>query len=288
MMDCRHPDLRRQSEPLQPNEVDWMLLETTLWPGHGEGHPSGPVHCATLLLSCSRTQCVGQRLACSDNQAHHQTCTYARGSWSSIDAGTFTAGSPTRTPSHAIVFADEHGGLSAQEVDGLVRVMKDAGIQTVIVVCADAHVRDGIPHADAFVVGSVRTDLETAAMLTDIVHNGLNAPARILCVDDDDLQGVLGTARAPSILAEGLWHLEPHRFDFMAEADAIAFETASAVLASPILGSYRISELSQLRRDILTRLRRDDIPVAFNWPMHGFQFASNSPRAALVRLLCKP
>jgi hypothetical protein len=288
MIDFRHRDLHRQSEPLAPNEVDWMLLETALWPNDVEGRPEDPIYCATLLLSCSPEAPIGQRLARSGNQAHHQTCTYGRTLLSSTRDWIRLTGVHNRTIEQAVLFTDETNGLTGGDVDALVQSLKAAGVESVIVVCADARTRAGIASADGFVVGSVRTDLETAAMLTDIVHNGLYAPAKILCVDRDDLQGVLGSAQAPSILAEGVWHLYPFRFDFLADADRVAVETAGAVLVSPVLGSYRIAKLSQLRRDLLTRLRDNDVEVVCNWPMHGFQFAWNSPRAALLRLLCKP
>lgn len=288
MMDCRHPDLHRQSEPLSPNEIDWMLLETALWSRDPEEHTEDPLYCATLLLSCSQVSSVGQLLARSGNESHHQTCTYGKTSPSKAADWAGLTGAHNRSIEQAIMFADESTRLTGSDVDGLVRTMKAGGIESVIVVCADAGMRTCIASADGFVVGSVRTDLETAAMLADIVHNGLYAPARILCVDRDDLSGVLGTAQTPSVLAEAVWHLEPFRFDFMADADRAAVENAEAVLVSPVLGSYRLAQLSQLRGELLARLQHDEVGFACNWPMHGFQFAWNSPRAALVRMLCKP
>ncbi len=288
MMNCLGPDLRRQSDPLAPNEVDWLLLETSYWPNDLEHSADGPHYCATLLLSCSQAASVGQTLARSANDAHQMTCTYGKTHLSTSCNWIHRAGASNRTIEHAVLYADDSAGLSGSDVDGLVRSLKADGVESVIVVCGDAKTRVGIPSADAFVIGSVQTDITTAAMLTDIVHNGLYAPARITCPDREDLQNTLGTAQTPSVLAEALWQPEPFRFEFMADTDRVAFETAGAVFVHPALGLYRFGQLSQMRHELLALRRRDPVDDVFSWPMHGFQFAWNSPRAALVRLLCRP
>jgi hypothetical protein len=281
MMNARHLEHRLRIEPLGATEVDWMLLETAFWSRQVSEPPDW---CSTLLVSCSTRSVIGRELAITANHEHGMTCAYGRTDLSSAGHWLVRTGVRNSYIEHAVVFVDDSSRI---EADTLVRSLKSNGVERVFVVCGDATLRESVTQADGFVVGSVATDLTTAAMLTDIVHDAVQAPAKMKPVDAEDLFACVGSARSPGVLAEGIWRRMPFGFEFMSPADQASFEDAVAVFVHPVLGRYSISELGLLTNDVVGRAKRPDVAFVLSWPDHGFSVAWNSPRAALVRMLCR-
>lgn len=282
--DYRHPDIRMRYRSPSRGGVDWVLLESAFWVCEDEGMES----CATLLVSCAHGPNICGVLGVpADNGRQtfgkHGRCDFDPGlDWRKA-CGT------SSIIEFAVVYVDECATLSPQAIGELVQSLKGTGATAVVVVCPDFAMRQAILGADGFVVGSVETTIRTAGMLAQLICNVVQAPATGACVDGYELKAALcGTALAPSVLAEAIWRWQPIRVAWLDPADMAAVTSAELVVIDPGLLHTHLADGAELGRYIRTLNPAEGIDVLLGAAFGGFRISCDSPRAALIRLLCRP
>lgn len=282
MINCLSPEILARAESLGPAEIDWMFLETCFWSHSDEDR----FHRSTLVVSCVPTSSIGAWLVPMADEWRGVTSRHGR---CPADAGP---GWLERTGAHdggiefGVVFARASEGLDAQALDGLMARMKADGVRHIVLVCADPDVREAVRQADSFVVGSVQTDVTTAGVMADILHNIVQAPATLNCFDFEDLAPPLGTARRPAVIAEALHRFDHATIEFLGPQDQAAFDEARLVALLPTLGRYRLSQVAGLVSATRALLRDREVELTYGAPACGFHASWNSMRFALVRYLC--
>lgn len=281
--DCRHSSLRSRDRDLSAGELDWVLLETPLWAAADEDMDAY----SALLVSCSRApNFCGLLQAPGDNG---QT-------FSKYGRDVFRPGMDWKVAcatnsviEFAVIYVDKRSTMPPHEVGQLIQSLKGAGVVIVAVVCPDLATRQALPAADAFVIGSTETTIRTAGMLAQLVCNVVQAPTTATCVDVYDLQLALrGTAELPCILAEAIWRLKPFRLEWLDSADLNAFISAQEIVLDPGPVHTQLADRAELRRHLRALSHVEDFGLIPGGAYGGFRISCDSPRVALVRLLCAP
>ena len=282
MIDCLSPEIHARATPLAVSEVDWMLLETTFRSRQTEER----FFCSTLIVSCVATSPVGACLVPLADEWRSVVCRYGR-SRPDPDAGWLeTTGAHDGSIDFGVVYAANSEAFPAEAVDGLLARMKDGGVRHVVLVCPDIALREALRNADSFIVGSVETDMTTAGVVADILHNVVQAPASLNCFDFEDLCPPIGTASRPAIVAEALYKWSSGEIGFVGPEDAAAFDDASRVAVLPTLGRYRMWQLIELMNVVRAGLESRGAELVYSAPWYGFHASWNSTRVVLVRFLC--
>ncbi len=279
MKDQRDPASSARRAPLADGEVDWMLLETAYWPCTPGDQPSTA---ATLLVSCHAAAPVGALLAPMPDVSRGIRCCRGRG------AAATASPWASRLVEFAVVYARATGGLDVLAVDALLARMKVEGVRHVVVVSPDLALRRALRHADSWVVGSAQTDLLTAGVLADVLHNVVMAPAMWNCLDFHDLDPPIGTPDAPGVLAEALHHWGSDTIEFVQAVDEAAFRSAGSVALLPLPGPPGLQQLVRLVRAVRARLSEGTAGFAYGSPRADFHASWQSTRVTLVRFLCAP
>ena len=279
MKDARNPAWDALRAPLADGEVDWMLLETTYWPCTPDDEICTA---ATLLVSCHAAAPVGALLAPMPDERQGVACSRGRGPAATVSPWA------SRVVDFAIVYARATGGLEAQAVDALAARMKAEGVRHVFVVSPDVSLRRALTHVDAWVVGSARTDLLTAGVLADVLHNVVMAPAMLNCLDFYDLDPPIGTPDAPGVLAEALHRWGSDTIEFVEAADEAAFRGAGFVTLLPLPGAARLQQITGLVRAVRAQLSECTSGFSYGAPTAAFHASWQSTRVTLVRFLCAP
>jgi hypothetical protein len=266
MRNCLDPAVLARAEPLAAGQIDWMLLETDFWPLHGDDEHSRH---ATIVLSCDAASPVGAGISSMSDESHGLSCRYGRGDATTVRPWL------DMCLDFGVLYARRSGGLAAQNVDSLVARMKADGVGHVIVVSPDEALRRSLPHADSWIIGSVRTDITTAGVVAAILQNIVHAPATLNCLDFYDLDPPFGRPDAPAVLAEAVHLWDSDRIEFLGPADEAAFRAAGHVALLPVPGAMRLRQVTRLVDIVKAKL--GERTECFSWgaALHGSNRATS-------------
>lgn len=278
MKDCTNPALAARFQPLAAGELDWICMETTCWPRDGA---ADVCRSATLLVSFDPAAPAGG-LALTGDEDRGVHCHRGRGDLLAMRPWA------SRRVEFAVLYVRGSVDGAASRANALAAEMKREGVGHVSLVCADARTRRAVPRADSFIVGSVGADLCTAAVVADMLHNVLLAPAMLNCLDIDDLPGPIGSADHPAVVAEALHRWHGAAFEFVDAADEAAFQGARGISLMLPPSDAQVREVATLVTVVRDRLAGRDVHFTFGAPRQSFHPTGRSTRVALVRLLCMP
>jgi hypothetical protein len=283
--DCRIPSARELVRALAPGEFSWLLLETPYSaPQTGESLGSS----STLLLSIGDDIPVAARVDIAVRPTHGTTVRAGRTSAATHPHWPTALRLCTAPLDVAVVHVAEDSRVTAAEVHALIASLNEAGTMTVLYVDEDPMRRRATALATGCVLGRTGASLQVAAILADMVHAGVQSPYSLACLDLEDLLSGIGTAEQPGRLVEALWLRDEHRLMFFDREDEDVVREASAVVAHPVLGAYRLEELRAMWRAVQQRLGHEEVGLVYSGPVHPFAATWASTRAVGVRLLCRP
>ncbi len=283
MIDCLSREIHARATPLGAGEVDWMLLETTFWSRQPEEER---FYRSTLIVSGVASSPVGACLVPLADEWRGVTCRYGRSKPDPDEGWLATTGAHDGAIEFGVVYAEPSDAFPAEALDRLMARMKADGVRHVVLVCADLSLRQALRNADSFIVGSAETDMATAGVVADILHNLVQAPATLNCFDFEDLSPPIGSADRPAIVAEALHKWNSGEIDFVGPEDEAAFDSARFVALLPTLGRTQIRQLLGLLEIVRTRLEAREVEVSYAAPRYGFHATWNSARVIPVRFLC--
>jgi len=151
------------------------------------------------------------------------------------------------------VYVGSSAAVAAETVQPAVDALRRCfgmSLTALVVVATTTHQFASLRGVDGFVCGVHATSAETARDVF-LLLSTLTAPRHLTGIDVLDLLPVLGSAQAPSRIAQGFWFREGDgRLVFATQADRHRVQGAARVLAVSLVHSLQWSEMHRLHRAV--------------------------------------